>query len=91
MNYHKNFIYLNKYLQISWSDDNSKRHFYSWLISYADQINTRKRTCIYLAINSLVYCSMYIPLSDETAQKSALEIQDKFSLRQNAVQDKIQF
>ena len=26
----------------------------------------------------------------ETAQKSALEIQDKFSLRQNTVQDKIQ-
>ena len=26
----------------------------------------------------------------ETAQKSALEIQDKFSTRQNAVQDKIQ-
>ena len=26
----------------------------------------------------------------ETAQKSALEIRDKFSLRQNAVQDKIQ-
>ena len=36
-------------------------------------------------------CGMYMPLSadkhqkSETAQKSTLEIQDKFSLRQNAV------
>ena len=37
------------------------------------------------------YCLVMISIErSETAQKSALEIQDKFSLRQNAVQDKIQ-
>ena len=41
-------------------------------------------------------CGMYVPLSDDKHwkvwenSKSALEIQDKFSPRQNAVQDKIQ-
>ena len=42
------------------------------------------------------YCGMYILLSDDKhrkvrdSSKNALEIRDKFSPRQNAVQDKIQ-
>ena len=37
------------------------------------------------------YCLVMISIErSKTAQKSALEIRDKFSLKQNAVQDKIQ-
>ena len=74
-----------------WWDGHWRRIHHNFLHFVQDKKSLYLRHCSVLLIAVCIYGLVMISTErSETAQKSTLEIWDKFSLRQNAVQDKIQ-